>query len=96
MNHQFTRHAQIRSQQRGIPLQVSEMLLAYGEEHFDGHGAVIRYFSRRCRQYLRGDLGAEAVKRLSTHLRAYLVQDARDGVVITVGLRHPNKRGYQH
>lgn len=96
MDQQFTRHAQIRSQQRGIPLRISEMLLAYGEEHFDGHGAVIRYFSRRSRQYLRDDLGAEAVRRLSEHLRAYLVQNAHDGVIITVGLRHPNKRGYQH
>lgn len=96
MNQQFTRHAQIRSQQRGIPARVSEMLLSYGEEHYDGRGAVIRYFSRRSRQYLRDDLGIEAVKRFSEHLRAYLVEGVHDGSIITVGLRHANKRGFRH
>ena len=37
----LTRHAAIRSQQRGIPSAAIEALLDYGTEHHDHHGAVI-------------------------------------------------------
>jgi hypothetical protein len=45
MNVSFTTHAIVRSQQRGVPPLVSNWLIDYGTEVFDGHGGVVRYFS---------------------------------------------------
>ena len=37
----MTYHAAIRSQQRGIPPLVMQWLDQFGEECYDGHGAII-------------------------------------------------------
>ena len=51
----MTYHATIRSQQRGIPPLILQWLDLYGEEEYDGHGAVIRYFSRASRRAPGGE-----------------------------------------
>jgi len=87
----YTTHAAIRLQQRGIPPVIGDLLMAYGDEKFDGHGGVIRYFSTTGLQELEGDVGKETVKRMNKHLRCYLVQANDGGEVITIAKRHAKK-----
>jgi predicted SnoaL-like aldol condensation-catalyzing enzyme len=88
----FSRHASHRAQQRGVPPLISNWLIDYGEEVFDGRGGVVRYFTRDSIRRMERDFGREPVKRLSEFLRCYLVMSANDGTVVTVGKRHQNKR----
>jgi len=91
-----TTHASVRAQQRGVPPLVMNWLLAYGEEIFDGHGGVLRYFTPRSIRQLEREVGQAPLKRLSEYLRCYLVQGSQDGNVITVGKRHRGKRICRH
>ncbi len=91
-----TLHAQRRSQQRGIPPLISHWLLDYGEEQFDGHGGIVRYFTPQAVRSLERDIGRDPVRRMSEFLRCYLVQSSVDGAVITVGKRHGNKHVRRH
>ncbi len=96
MNRNFTDHAAIRQQQRGIPPLVADWLIDYGDEQFDGHGGVVRYFSKQCIRRLEREVGREPVARMSEFLRCYLVQSSKDGAVITVGKRYGNEHIYKH
>ena len=91
MNRSFTDHAAIRQQQRGLPPLVSDWLLDFGDEQFDGHGGVIRFFSKKCIRHLEREVGRKPVARMSEYLRCYLVQSSADGKVITLGKRYTNK-----
>ena len=91
----YTTHAAIRSQQRGIPPLVGDWLLDYGREEFTGHGQIIRYFSNDSIRKMEGDIGKTPVRRMAEYLRCYMVQ-SNDGVVITVGKRHPKKHIWRH
>jgi hypothetical protein len=91
-----TLHALHRAQQRGVPPLVMHWLLDYGEETFDGHGGVVRYFSPRSIRQLERDIGQAPLKRLSEFLRCYLVQASNGGQVITVGKRHRSQRIQRH
>lgn len=91
-----TQHAIQRSQQRGIPTLIQHWLLDYGEETFDGHGAIIRYFTAQSIRSMERDFGREPLRRLSEYLRCYLVESSNDGAVITVGKRHNNKHVWRH
>jgi hypothetical protein len=71
-------------------------LLDYGEESFDGHGGVVRYFSPRSIRQLERDIGQAPLKRLSEFLRCYLVQASNGGQVITVGKRYRSQRIQRH
>jgi hypothetical protein len=92
----FTEHAIVRKQQRGIPPLIANWLIDYGDEAFDGHGGVVRFFSKNCIRKLERELGRESIKRMSEFLRCYLVQSSRDGVVITVGKRYQNQHIWKH
>jgi hypothetical protein len=83
-----TTHANTRAQQRGIPRLVTNWLLDYGDELHDGHGAVVRYFSRRSLRRLEREWGSMALRRFSEFLRCYLVESGGDGTIITIGKRH--------
>jgi hypothetical protein len=87
----FTNHATVRAQQRGIPPVVSELLMAYGDEKFDGHGGVIRYFSATGIQELKGDFGTDVSRKLAKYFTCYLVEANDDGAVITIAKRHAKK-----
>ena len=75
---------------------VMHWLLDYGEEVFDGHGGVVRYFTPRSIRHLEREVGQRPLKRLSEYLRCYLVQSSQDGNLITVGKRYRGKRIYRH
>lgn len=96
MHSPYTHHAAQRTQQRGIPPLINNWLLDYGDEVFDGHGGVIRYFSSSSIRLMERDVGKTPVKRLSEFLRCYLVESSVDGAIITVGKRHPNKHIWRH
>ena len=91
-----SRHAIERAQQRGVPPLITTWLLAYGEAVFDGHGGVVRYFTRASVRAMERELGTVPLKRLSEYLRCYLVQSSGDGTVITVGKLYKNKRLWRH
>jgi hypothetical protein len=91
-----TIHASQRAQQRGVPPLVMNWLLDYGEESFDGHGGVVRYFSPRSIRQLERDIGQAPLKRMSEFLRCYLVQASQSGEVITVGKRYQSRRIPRH
>lgn len=84
----LTTHAAVRSQQRGVPPLVRDWLLLFGDERFDGHGGLIRYFSRRSVRKLEKAVGTQPVRRMSEYMSAYLVESSKDGRVITVGRRY--------
>lgn len=92
----LSKHAEVRSQQRGVPSQISQWLVYFGDEVFDGRGGVIRYFSSKSIQELKDVVGATEVKRMSEFLRCYLVEAANDGSVITIGKRYPRRHLWRH
>lgn len=96
MNLSYSLHAATRSQQRGIPLEITSLLVDYGQEIFDGHGGVVRYFTTKSIQAMANDVGHSAVKRVAEYLRCYLVQSSDDGAIITVGKRHSKKHIWRH
>ena len=85
----MTYHAAVRSQQRGIPPLVMQWLDQFGEECYDGHGAIIRYFSRTSRREMEREFGSDLVSKLKQYFKVYKVEN-HDGVVITTG--HLTKR----
>lgn len=83
-----THHASIRAQQRGIPPLIDELLDRYGDEQYDGHGAIIVYLSKRSRRRMQKDMGREPVARLASWLDAYKVKRVADGLTLTTGHRY--------
>lgn len=96
MSRNFTEHAEIRQQQRGIPPIVSDWLMGYGEEQFDGHGGIVRFFSKQCIRRLEREFGREPIARMSEFLRCYLVQSSKNGAIITVGKRYQKGHIWKH
>lgn len=82
---QQTKHASIRSQQRGIPPFVDRLLDEFGEQDHDGHGYVRVYFSHRSIRNMERSLGRQPVSLFQRYLRAYKVESTFDGNVITRG-----------
>ncbi len=91
MKFELSTHASIRQQQRGVPPLISDWLISYGDEQFDGRGGIIRFFSKQGIRRLEKDVGRDPIKRLSEFMRCYLVQSSKDGVVITQGKRYANR-----
>jgi hypothetical protein len=83
-----TRHADTRSQQRGIPPLVSEWLDQYGREEYDGRGGLRLYFDKHCIRAMERDMGREPVRRMESYFGCFKVVSTCDGTTITVGHRH--------
>ena len=81
-----SRHAAIRSQQRGIPQLIIDWLITYGAVATDGRGASTHYFDHHARCRLSQDVGVRVVTLLGRLMDAYLVM-SHDGTIITVGYR---------
>jgi len=80
-----TRHADTRSQQRGIPPLVSQWLEQYGREEYDGRGGVRLYFDKRSIRAMERDFGREPVRRMESYLHSFKILSTRDGTTITIG-----------
>ena len=81
----ISRHAAKRMQQRGIPEQVIDWLVAYGEGDHQA-GAELFFFTRRSRRALARDVSARLMRRYEKALDAYLV--CAEGKIATVGHRY--------
>ena len=81
----FTAHAQTRLQQRAIPAEAVDTLLAYGERRRRG-GADVYFFDRSARARAATALGRDRYNRLERSLNTYLVL-ADDGSLITAAHR---------
>ena len=79
-----TTHASVRSQQRGIPPLVVDLLLQFGRREYDHAGAEVVYFDRRSKKRIESYVGG-LIGKLSEHLDSYAV--VADGKIITVGTR---------
>ena len=78
-------HAAIRAQQRGIPPLIRDWLFQFGEEQYDGHGGIRRFFSQRSIREMERCFGRQPVSRMSEFFDVYLVESSHDGAVITIG-----------
>lgn len=85
-----TKHARTRAQQRCIPPLIQQWLEVYGEAEYDGHGGIIRYFSRSSIKSMKRDFGSAPIKKMTQYLVAYKVESSHDGKVLTIG--HRSKR----
>jgi hypothetical protein len=92
----YTKHAAVRLQQRGIPPIISDWLIAYGDEAYDGRGCVIRYFSNTAIREMEYEVGVKPIQKMAEYLRCYLVQDSQTGSVITIGKRYAKKHIWRH
>ena len=81
-----TEHATARLRQRGIPTELLDLLIRFGEEWHDGHGARVIGFTKRTRWQLRKDLGAKQFARWESRLNVYAVLST-DETLVTVGHR---------
>jgi len=89
----LTRHARQRMQQRGIPRQAIDYVLAYGRVSHDHHGGCVVWLDRRSKARIRREEGPGEIRRLDKHLNAYAVTDT-EGAVLTVGHRYRRIRQY--
>ena len=83
-------HAATRAQQRCIPPLVDQWLDQFGEERYDGHGGLLKFFSHSSIRAMEKKFGRAPVRKLSEYFDAYKVESSRDGQTITVG--HRTKR----
>lgn len=63
---------------------IDELLDRYGEEEYDGHGHIIKFFSKTSKRNVERDWGKHPVACISRWLNAYKVSST-DGAVITCG-----------
>ena len=81
----MTAHSTERQQQRGIPTQVLEVLLEFGESR-QRHGAEVFYMTRRSRSIAQQQLGRKAYAKVADRLGVYAVR-ADDGYLLTCAHR---------
>jgi hypothetical protein len=86
----MTHHAAIRSQQRCIPPLINQWLDQFGEEEYDGHGGIRRYFSNTSIRVMEREFGRGPLAKLAGYLDSYKVESSHDGQTITIG--HRTKR----
>lgn len=81
-----TDHTRARQRQRGIPNELLQLLLRFGQRRRGGHGAWFTFFDKRARKRLHRDIGHKAFARWESRLGVYAVL-SEDEVVVTVGQR---------
>ncbi len=81
----MTRHARVRSQQRGLPPLILDLLERFGRRTYDHHGTVRLSFDKKARQRVAHEIGRIAVARLHELWSAFAVLDVGSGTVITCG-----------
>jgi len=84
----LTEHGGKRSQKRGIPPLIIDLLQRFGRKAYDHHGGIVRYLDRQARRRIAQEIGASVIRRLHEYWDAYIVQSVTDGAVITCGHRY--------
>lgn len=83
---ELTRHAQKRSQQRGLSVDQAPIIEAFGDAEHDGHGGIRYLMTDKAMNRLIRALGRnQCIDGLAG---AYVVISADDGNVITIGHRY--------
>lgn len=90
----LTRHAAIRTQQRGIPPWFLALLLAHGRSRHDGHGAVIKTVDRAARQRLQMLLSRTEYAAAERYFDVYAVVATDDQAIVTAA--HRTRRRHLH
>lgn len=90
MSIRLTRHAQARSQQRGIPPMLVDLLLNYGTAAQQDKGITTYYFDHAARRRVRSYAGPLA-GLLEQHLDCYLLAEP-DGAIVTIGHRYKRRK----
>ncbi len=80
----MSQHAKKRSQQRGVPPLIIDLLLQFGARESDGNGAEICYFDRGSKKRIQSYTGS-LINKISEQLNAYAV--VAGDTIITVGTR---------
>jgi hypothetical protein len=81
----YTRHAEVRCQQRGIPAAVVNVLLMYGEQRYH-RGASICFMNQVSRERAKNKMGHEQFAKIADRLNSYVVL-AENGDIITAAPR---------
>lgn len=81
----MTQHAQVRSQQRGIPPLMIDLLEQFGTKEKAGDGASMLFFDKAARRRVQAHAGPLA-RFIDDYMDVYVVM-SRDDAVITVGHR---------
>ena len=90
MSPDLTKHAEVRRQQRSIPLMVIDWLLDFGRSEPSGNGACKYYFDKVSRRRFRKYAG-QLSGVLEQYLDVYVVLSS-DSKVITVAPRYERIR----
>lgn len=88
----LTKHAQNRSQQRGIPPVMVDLLLQFGITESAGDGASKLFFNKAARRRVESYFGPIA-PLINQHLDVYAVV-SEDDKIITIG--HRTERIQRH
>lgn len=78
-----TQHADKRSQQRAIDMDVTNIIELYGEDIPSVRGSVIRRIPADTMKELRAELSKKQFKKLEKKNKAYMV--IQDDKVVTMG-----------
>jgi hypothetical protein len=81
----YTRHAEVRCQQRGIQPGVVDTIIAFGRQ-VRRHHAEVCFLDKPARRRLERELGRDAYRQIADRLNTYVVV-ADDGSVITAAKR---------
>ncbi len=84
----LTKHASMRLKKRGIPLEIAEQVVLYGEEKYT-HGSVKYHIPKSELRYLENEI--PNFKKHKNLLKNVLVV-SKDSTIITVMKRSKNKK----
>lgn len=82
-----TRHATVRSQQRGIPPMIDFLLDLFGHEEHDHQGGVVVHFNSASKKRMERELGKRAIAPLDRWFSAYKVKTSDGSKTLTTGFR---------
>lgn len=83
----YTKHAEIRAQQRGIPPLISLWLDQYGHEEYGSYGCISKYFTKASIRAMERDFGRKPIRQMQQYFDCYKVVSSRDGTTVTIGHR---------
>ena len=83
MDAHITKHAEIRMQQRGVSIEVLDLLLRYGRRTRAGKGAEIVFFDKSARARVLSMPGGESIRRDTKQLKSYAV--CKGDTILTTG-----------
>jgi len=80
----YSSHAIQRSQQRGIPPFVDELLNRFGEEIHDGHGCIRITLTKKSFKQIARKFGRTVSAKFKEYSGVFKIEGS-DGVVVTTG-----------